>query len=407
MAATAATATRTVTVPKRYQDGEAPPETAPTASPPGAPGGDPPPAAEGVRPTRTRSHGSSSSGSSSGGGRSPAGKSPSPAAASAPARPPLPPMSDDLFGLEEAPTFRPTEEEFEDPYAYIEKIRKVGERAGICKIIPPASWKPPFCVDVEHFKFRTRLQRLNDLDANSKAQNSYLDGLQAFWENQGQPMHRLPQLDRRPVNLFVLRKEVERRGGLATVTERKQWADIGRAMGFSRDTCTSLSHSLKSFYVKWIQPYDVYLQQQQQQQQRGPAANGPAPAKNAAAKTGAAAVAATSAAASSSGDEAKSAPPTNGSSGGRYGARGSTPAKAPQVKEEPSVVERASDATVGVTDAAGTADAASGVVDVDKATADEDPARLADADQVPCPIQNFGVRLQASVLMRARIRRSW
>jgi len=371
-------------MPKRYQDGDAPPETASAATPPGAAGSDAPAAAEGARPTRMRSHGGSS------GGRSPAGKSPSPPAA-APARSPLPPMSDDLFGLEEAPTFRPTEEEFEDPYAYIEKIRKAGERAGICKIIPPASWKPPFCVDVEHFKFRTRLQRLNDLDANSKAQNSYLDGLQAFWENQGQPMHRLPQLDRRPVNLFVLRKEVERRGGLATVTERKQWADIGRAMGFSRDTCTSLSHSLKSFYVKWIQPYDVYLQQQQQ---RGPSANGPAPVRNAAAKTGAAA--ATSASSSTSGDEAKSTPLANGSGGGgRYGARGSTPAKAHVVKDEPGV-EGAGDATVGATDAARAADAASGVVDVDKASADEDPARLADADQVLCPNKYISVRLQAS-----------
>ena len=57
--------------------------------------------------------------------------------------------SRDVFGLEEAPVFRPTEQEFEDPYAYIETIRHVGERAGICKIIPPASWKPPFVVDTE------------------------------------------------------------------------------------------------------------------------------------------------------------------------------------------------------------------------------------------------------------------
>ena len=55
----------------------------------------------------------------------------------------------DLFGLEDAPVFYPTDEEFEDPYAYFEKIRRVGERAGICKIVPPSTWKPPFSVDPE------------------------------------------------------------------------------------------------------------------------------------------------------------------------------------------------------------------------------------------------------------------
>jgi len=54
-----------------------------------------------------------------------------------------------LYGLEGAPIFRPTEEEFRDPFKYIESIRPQGEKAGICKIIPPKSWKPQFSVDQE------------------------------------------------------------------------------------------------------------------------------------------------------------------------------------------------------------------------------------------------------------------
>ena len=38
---------------------------------------------------------------------------------------------------EEAPVFCPTAEEFEDPLVYINKIRPVAEKAGICKIRPP------------------------------------------------------------------------------------------------------------------------------------------------------------------------------------------------------------------------------------------------------------------------------
>jgi len=37
----------------------------------------------------------------------------------------------------EAPVFEPTWDEFKDPVAYIEKIRDVVDKTGICKIRPP------------------------------------------------------------------------------------------------------------------------------------------------------------------------------------------------------------------------------------------------------------------------------
>lgn len=38
----------------------------------------------------------------------------------------------------EAPVFHPSEEEFKDPLAYINKIRPIAENTGICKIKPPS-----------------------------------------------------------------------------------------------------------------------------------------------------------------------------------------------------------------------------------------------------------------------------
>jgi histone demethylase JARID1 len=87
--------------------------------------------------------------------------------------------------IDEAITFRPTDEEFaQDPLEYIARIRPVAEKYGICKIVPPAHWKPQFCIDHNKCKFRPRIQRINELEANNRVKFLFLDELTKFWDLQ-------------------------------------------------------------------------------------------------------------------------------------------------------------------------------------------------------------------------------
>jgi hypothetical protein len=65
----------------------------------------------------------------------------------------------------EAPTYYPTEEQFKDPFAYIASIREEAQKFGIARIVPPASWNPPFALEKgtdgripDSFRFTTRKQ---------------------------------------------------------------------------------------------------------------------------------------------------------------------------------------------------------------------------------------------------------
>ncbi|KAK1144338.1 hypothetical protein N8T08_005490 [Aspergillus melleus] len=185
-------------------------------------------------------------------------------------------------GLQEAPTFRPTEEEFRDPEAYIRKIAPEGKKYGICRVIPPEGWQPTFAIDTERFHFKTRRQELNSVEGGmpprsatsaaggtpqpssdpnpgTRANLNYLDQLAKYHKQNGTNLNRFPSVDKRPLDLYKLKKAVEVRGGFDQVCKMKKWAEIGRDLGYSGKIMSSLSTSLKNSYQRWLQPYEEYL----------------------------------------------------------------------------------------------------------------------------------------------------
>ncbi|OAA65964.1 phd transcription factor [Niveomyces insectorum RCEF 264] len=161
--------------------------------------------------------------------------------------------------LEEAPIYCPTEEEWKEPMEYMRKITPEARKYGICKIIPPDSWNPPFAIDTQRFHFQTRKQELNSVEGSTRVNLSYLEGLFKYHKNMGNNLTRLPYVDKKPLDLYQLKKAVDSRGGFDMVCKLKKWAEIGRDLGYSGKIMSSLSTSLKNSYQKWLIPYEEYL----------------------------------------------------------------------------------------------------------------------------------------------------
>jgi histone demethylase JARID1 len=72
--------------------------------------------------------------------------------------------------IAEVPTIHPTESQFADPIAYLSspQIAALGQRYGMLKLVPPASFKPPLSINKSKFKFIPRLQKLKELNLLSR-----------------------------------------------------------------------------------------------------------------------------------------------------------------------------------------------------------------------------------------------
>uniref|UniRef100_A0A8C4QEE2 [histone H3]-trimethyl-L-lysine(4) demethylase n=1 Tax=Eptatretus burgeri TaxID=7764 RepID=A0A8C4QEE2_EPTBU len=155
----------------------------------------------------------------------------------------------------ECPVFTPSREQFADPLGFIASVRPVVERTGICKIRPPAGWQPPFAVDVEKFRFTPRIQRLNELEAQTRVKLNFLDQIARFWELQGSTL-KIPIVERKILDLYMLSKVVAEEGGFELICKDRRWSRIASRLGYPPGK--GAGSLLRSHYERIIYPYDLF-----------------------------------------------------------------------------------------------------------------------------------------------------
>ncbi|XP_078273179.1 lysine-specific demethylase 5A isoform X2 [Rhinoraja longicauda] len=155
----------------------------------------------------------------------------------------------------ECPVFEPSWEEFSEPLAYINKIRPIAQRSGICKIRPPKDWQPPFACEVKNFHFTPRIQRLNELEAQTRVKLNFLDHIAKFWDLQGSTL-KIPHVERKMLDLYTLSKVVASEGGFELVCKEKKWAKVASRMSYPQGK--GIGSLLRSHYERILYPYELF-----------------------------------------------------------------------------------------------------------------------------------------------------
>ncbi|XP_056665034.1 lysine-specific demethylase 5C isoform X1 [Monodelphis domestica] len=162
---------------------------------------------------------------------------------------------EDFVPPPECPVFEPSWAEFRDPLGYIAKIRPIAEKSGICKIRPPPDWQPPFAVEVDNFRFTPRIQRLNELEAQTRVKLNYLDQIAKFWEIQGSSL-KIPNVERRILDLYSLSKIVIEEGGYEAISKDRRWARVAQRLNYPAGK--NIGSLLRSHYERIVYPYEMY-----------------------------------------------------------------------------------------------------------------------------------------------------
>lgn len=169
------------------------------------------------------------------------------------------------LGLEEAPVFYPSEEEFRDPLRFIAQIREQVEPYGICRIVPPKSWNPPFAIESQSFIFPTKHQSIHQLQERTAACDADTFKLEygRYLESEGRTAETTwPDFEGEVLDLCTLYNAVKRHGGYYKVRDENKWAEVYRIMGDDSSSHGPVSDSalatLSELYESHLHSYEVH-----------------------------------------------------------------------------------------------------------------------------------------------------
>ncbi|KAK9499880.1 hypothetical protein O3M35_002830 [Rhynocoris fuscipes] len=155
----------------------------------------------------------------------------------------------------EAPTFYPTEKEFGDPLEYIEKITPLAQHLGICRIVPPPSFKPE-CKVSDDMRFTAYNQYIHKMYHRWGPNVREMSAIRKYLATQNIALNQPPWIGGIEVDLPRLYQTVQQCGGLKEVYEKKRWTKVADVMKIPKSAQDRVT-KLDDIYCKFLLPYDT------------------------------------------------------------------------------------------------------------------------------------------------------
>ncbi|XVF51494.1 hypothetical protein PTKIN_Ptkin04bG0189600 [Pterospermum kingtungense] len=165
------------------------------------------------------------------------------------------------LNIPSGPVYYPSEEEFRDPLEYIYKIRPEAEPYGICKIVPPKNWNPPFALNFDSFTFPTKTQAIHQLQARPASCDSKTFELEYSRFLEGHCSKKLKKrvvFEGEELDLCKLFNAVRRYGGYDKVVKDKKWGEVFRFMRSGKKISECAKHVLCQLYREHLYDYEGY-----------------------------------------------------------------------------------------------------------------------------------------------------
>ncbi|XP_049378472.1 uncharacterized protein LOC125843295 [Solanum stenotomum] len=166
-----------------------------------------------------------------------------------------------LLNIPPGPVYYPTDDEFKDPLEFIYKIRPEAEKYGICKIVPPKSWKPPYALDLNTFTFPTKTQAIHQLQsrcASCDPKTFELEYNRFLEEHCGKKAKKRIVFEGEDLDLCKLYNFVKRFGGYDKVVKEKKWGEVFRFVRPAGKISECAKHVLFQLYLEHLYDYEEY-----------------------------------------------------------------------------------------------------------------------------------------------------
>ncbi|CAD6237239.1 GSCOCG00002210001-RA-CDS [Cotesia congregata] len=157
--------------------------------------------------------------------------------------------------LVDAPTFYPSEKDFQDPLEYIDKIRPIAEKYGICRVVPPSNFKPE-CKVSDDMRFTAYNQYIHRMLHRWGPNVKEMMAIKKYLATQSITLNQPPWIGGMEVDLPHLYQTVQSLGGLKEVIEKKKWQKVADGMKIPKSAQDRVT-KLDDIYCKYLLPYDT------------------------------------------------------------------------------------------------------------------------------------------------------